>query len=121
MPLIREAFLLFALNLLDALLTVVWVRNGVAAEGNQLMAKLLDTGDFTFFAVKIGIGALAALVILNWSQFRMARFGISAAIGIYLGLMGIHLFTGLSAFGYISANFVHDVASWSPALFSVVL
>lgn len=39
MNLFRQSFLLFSLNLLDALLTIVWVRNGVATEANYLMAK----------------------------------------------------------------------------------
>ncbi len=40
MPLATPAILLFALNLLDALLTIVSVRSGVATEGNQQMASL---------------------------------------------------------------------------------
>ena len=44
MHLFRETFLLFSLNILDAILTIVWVRNGVATEGNQIMARLLDNG-----------------------------------------------------------------------------
>ena len=60
MPLATPAFLLFALNLLDALLTIVWVRSGVATEGNQLMASLLDIGNGPFLAVKIAMGTVAA-------------------------------------------------------------
>src|SRR4051794_24896356 len=102
MHLFRETLLLFSLNLLDALLTIFWVRNGVAAEANQVMAPLLETGDFTFLAVKLAIGTLAAMVLLRWSDLPVARHGLTAALVVYVGLMGVHLFTGLSAFGYIT-------------------
>lgn len=101
MHLFRETFLLFGLNLLDALLTIVWVRSGVATEGNQLMAGLIERGDVTFLAAKLAIGLVAAVVLLRWSDLKLARYGVSVALAVYICLMGIHLFTGLSAFGYI--------------------
>jgi hypothetical protein len=45
MPFYIQPLLLFALNFLDAVLTIYWVRNGFATEGNHLMATLLDIGD----------------------------------------------------------------------------
>jgi hypothetical protein len=56
MSLLRPTFLLFALNILDALLTIVWVRSGIAIEGNQLMARLLDMGNLPFLGFKAAIG-----------------------------------------------------------------
>jgi hypothetical protein len=38
----------------------------------------------------------------------MAKYGLVVALAIYIGLMGIHFFTGLSAMGYVSNTFVHD-------------
>lgn len=101
MQLFRETFLLFSLNLLDAILTIVWVRTGVASEANQLMAGLLDRGDMTFLTAKIAIGCIAAAVLLRCGNLKLARYGVSVALAVYISLMGIHLFTGLSAFGYI--------------------
>jgi len=98
MHLLVPTILLFALNLLDALLTIVWVRSGVATEGNQLMAHLLDIGNGPFLIVKIAIGAFAAVVLCKWGNRRTARYGLAVALSVYIGLMGIHLFTGLSAF-----------------------
>ena len=100
MGLLRASFLLFALNLLDGLLTVVWVRAGVATEGNALMAGLLDIGDAPFLAVKILMGGLTVAVIALWGNRKIARYGLSVALGAYLGLMIIHALTGLSAIGY---------------------
>jgi len=110
MHLFRETFLLFSLNLLDAILTIVWVRNGVAIEGNQLMARLLDSGDLTFLSAKIAIGTIAALVLLRWGNRRLARYGLTLALAVYISLMGIHVMTGLTAFGYISKTAMTDLS-----------
>ncbi|HMM78964.1 MAG TPA: DUF5658 family protein [Pyrinomonadaceae bacterium] len=110
MPLTRPAILLFGLNLLDALLTIIWVRSGVATESNQLMASLLDIGNAPFLIVKVAIGAVAAIVIMRWGAKPIARYGLAVALAIYIGLMGIHLFTGLAAFGYISDSLAKGVS-----------
>jgi hypothetical protein len=121
MLLFRETFLLFSLNLLDAILTVVWVRNGVATEGNQIMARLLDSGDFAFLTAKIAIGTIAALVILRWSDMKLARYGLKLALAVYISLMGIHFVTGLSAFGVISRSGMHDLASLANGILAFVM
>ncbi len=118
MHLVNQSILLFALNLLDALLTIFWVRNGVATEGNQLMARLLDIGDFTFLAVKIAIGATAALVLLLWGNRKIARYGVTVAIALYISLMGVHLFTGLSAVGIISSASITEFFGHITHIFS---
>jgi hypothetical protein len=113
MQLINQIVLLFGLNLLDALLTIVWVRSGVATESNQLMAELLYVGNFPFLSVKIAIGAVAAIVLLRFSHKPIARWGLTVSLAIYLGLMFVHIFTGLTAFGYISNNFVQQIGELS--------
>src|ERR1035437_2957920 len=109
MPLLRPRFLLFTLNLLDALLTLVWVRSGIATERNHLMAKLLDIGNLPFLGVKVVIGAVAALVLMRFGKLPLARYALAVALAVYIGLMGVHLFTGLSAFGLVSNTFLHDL------------
>ena len=110
MQLFAPTILLFALNLFDAVLTVLWVRTGVATESNQLMAGLLDIGNTPFLAAKIAVGAIAAIVLFKWGNRPLAKYGLAVALAVYIGLMGIHLFTGLSAFGYISNAFLHDLS-----------
>ena len=122
MPLTRPTILLFGLNLLDALLTIVWVRSGVATESNQLMATLLDIGNAPFLAVKIGIGVIAALVLFRFGASRpIARYGLAIALAVYIGLMGIHLFTGLSAFGYLSAASTQNIANFPGELIATFI
>ena len=116
MPLFHQTFLLFALNFIDAVLTIYWVRNGFATEGNQLMATLLDIGDLPFLAVKVAIGAVTAIVLWRWRKFRLAKYGLAVALAVYISLMGIHFFTGLSALGVVSNTFVNDLSCQLGAL-----
>lgn len=116
MQIYRQALLLFTLNFLDAVLTLFWVHNDFAAEGNQLMASLLDVGDLPFLAVKIGIGALAAFVVWRWKNLRVAKYGLTLALTIYVSVMGVHFFTGLSAFGFLPETIISDAARLSDSI-----
>jgi hypothetical protein len=113
--------LLFTLNLLDAVMTIYWVRNGFASEGNQLMAGLLDMGNTPFLLVKIAMGALTAIVLTRWGNLRIAKVGLALALGVYVSLMFVHVVTGLSAFGYISEETINHFAVMSHQAFAVIL
>ena len=102
MPFYLQAVVLFCFNLADAVLTLFWVRNGFATEGNILMATLLDIGDLPFLGVKLAVGTIAAVVLWRWSEFPLAKYGLMVALIIYTGLMGIHFVTGLSAMGLVA-------------------
>ena len=91
MKLSRQTLLLFTLNFFDAVLTIYWIHNGFASEGNQLMARLLDIGYLPFLAVKIAVGAVAALVFWHWGNLRVARCGLTLVLTLYISLMGVHL------------------------------
>jgi Domain of unknown function (DUF5658) len=121
MPILLQTFLLFTLNLVDALLTVYWVRHGFATEGNGLMASLLDMGNVPFLTVKMAIGALAAAVLWRWGNLRTARIGLTAALAVYIALMGVHLFTGLSACGLVSENMINNFSIWTQRCFALFI
>ena len=104
MHLFREVFLLFSLNLLDAILTIIWVRTGVAPEGNEFMAYLLEMGNLPFLGAKIAMGTFAAVVLLRWGNRKLARYGVSVALAVYISVMGIHLLTYLTAVGYLASQ-----------------
>lgn len=120
MQLFAPTFLLFALNLLDALLTIVWVRSGVATEGNQMMAALLDIGNGPFLGVKVIIGLIAAFVLYRWGSRPLARYGLAIALAVYIGLMGVHLFTGLAAFGVVSNTTIQNVSDFHGQLLAIL-
>lgn len=117
MYLVRETVLLFGLNLLDALLTLIWVRNGVAEEGNRLMAELLNINDIAFLSAKLAMGLFTAIVLLKWGYYRIAKVGVAIALVLYVGLMGIHLLTGLTAAGIVSNGIVSGTfAAFKPLI-----
>jgi hypothetical protein len=121
MPLVNQIVLLFGLNLLDALLTIFWVRNGVATEGNQLMAELLNVGNFPFLMVKVAMGAVTAIVFFRYANNKLAKYGLTTTLAVYLGLMFVHVFTGLSAFGYISSSLAQQLDSLPARLFALII
>jgi hypothetical protein len=97
MSALTKSLLLFALNWLDAQLTILWVRAGVATEGNGLMSRLLEAGNAPFLLTKLAIGACAALILYRFSSLPVARRGMRLVLGLYLGLMIVHAATGLAA------------------------
>jgi hypothetical protein len=122
MSALAKSILLFSLNLLDAQLTILWVRSDVATEGNGLMAYLLDLGDAPFILVKILVGAFAAYVLYRFSRHKLARRGMTVVLGLYLALMGVHAATGMSALGWQAPEqviaFVGNLPNNLLALFS---
>lgn len=119
MRLYQQAFLLFTLNFLDAVFTLFWVHNDLATEGNQLMASLLESGYMPFLIVKVGIGALASIVVWHWRNVPLAKYGLNFALAIYISIMGVHLFTGLAAFGFLSNASVDNLAVWTTKVFAL--
>lgn len=97
---LSKAALLFAMNWLDAQLTILWLRLNVATEGNGLMARLLDHSETSFLSVKLAIGAMAAFTLYRCAEIPIARRGMKLVLGIYFGLMLVHAVTGFSALGW---------------------
>ena len=102
MTLWRSVAILFALNIIDALVTIMWIRSGVTTEGNYLMASVLDFGELPFFAVKIGMGIVTCGVLLYGSEYRLARVGARIALAAYSFAIASHILTGFAAKGYLS-------------------
>jgi hypothetical protein len=97
---LSKGCLLFALNWLDAQLTLVWIRLNVATEGNALMARILEHGDMPFLVAKIAIGGFAAYTLYRFAHLPLAKHGLTAVLGLYALLMLIHGATGCAALGW---------------------
>ncbi|MFL6333672.1 MAG: DUF5658 family protein [Pyrinomonadaceae bacterium] len=95
-----KSLLLFLLNWLDAQLTILWVRGGVATEGNGLMAYLLNLGNAPFLCAKLADGGLVAYTLYRFTHLAVARRGLRLTLGLYLALMLVHAATGASALGW---------------------
>ncbi|HKR59616.1 MAG TPA: DUF5658 family protein [Pyrinomonadaceae bacterium] len=106
MPTIYKSLLLFAMNWLDAQLTILWIRLNVATEANALMARLLNVGEAPFLMVKLGIGAFTAYVLYRCSHMPLAQRGMKLALGLYLLLMLVHVITGFAALGWAAPQTV---------------
>jgi hypothetical protein len=66
------------------------------------MAKFLDAGDMTFLVAKLAIGMFSATIFVIGSEKPLAKYGLSLALAVYMGLIGIHLATGISAMGFLT-------------------
>ena len=112
-----KALLLFAMNWLDAQLTILWVRLQVATEGNGLMARVLSLGEAPFLGVKLLVGAFAAYVLYRCAHMPLAQRGMKLVLGIYVILMMIHVATGFSALGWNAPETIVAYFSSLPAAF----
>ena len=97
---LSKALLLFAMNWLDAQLTILWLRLHIATEGNGIMAGLLNHSETSFLSVKLLIGGLSAYILYRFAEIPIARRGMKVVLGIYLALMIVHVATGFSALGW---------------------
>lgn len=97
---LSKALLLFAMNWLDAQLTILWVRLDIATEGNGIMATLLNHSETSFLSVKLLIGALSAYILYRFAEIPIARRGMKVVLGVYVALMLVHVVTGFSALGW---------------------
>ena len=97
---LSKSCLLFTLNWLDAQLTLLWIRLGVATEGNTHMARILEHGDFAFLGFKLAIGAFAAVVLYRCAHLPLAKRGLNFVLGVYAILMLVHVATGCVALGW---------------------
>jgi hypothetical protein len=95
-----KSLLLFAMNWLDAQLTILWIRLNVATEGNGIMASLLSLGEAPFLSVKLAIGAFAAYVLYRCSHLTLARRGLKLVLGVYFAIMIVHVATGFATLGW---------------------
>ena len=114
---LSKSCLLFTLNWLDAQLTVLWIRLGVATEGNALMARILQHGDLAFIGAKLAIGAFAAYVLYRCAHLPIAKRGLNFVLGIYVVLMLVHVATGCVALGWQTPIVVVDYVGSLPKAF----
>ena len=79
------------LNVLDAILTLLWVESGRAREANLLLAPLIDQDPLLFVAVKFALVLLGALLLWRLRTHRLAVVSIFVAFLAYYWLLLYHL------------------------------
>ena len=88
------------LNLIDAVLTLLWVRLGLAAESNTLIDELVRDNAVVFVAVKLSLVGLGSWLLWNRRQSPLAVVGIFLVFVTYYGIVAYHV-------QYASGLFAH--------------
>jgi hypothetical protein len=84
----------FALNIADALFTLIWLRRG-GSEGNPIMDWFLQQGDFVFLGQKCLVVGLWLIVLVVHKNFQLARAGLWLLLALYGGIFVYHIFLQL--------------------------
>ena len=87
--------ILVALNLLDAIFTLVWVTAGLADEANPLLATLVRDQPLMFIAVKLSLVGGGSWLLWQHRRSPLAVIGIFVVFLIYYFLLLFHV-------GYLS-------------------
>ena len=88
------------LNLVDAVLTLLWVRLGLAAESNTLIDELVRDNAVLFIGVKLALVGLGSWLLWNRRQSPLAVIGIFLVFVTYYGIVAYHV-------QYASGLFAH--------------
>jgi len=82
---------LIVLNLLDAIFTLVWIKSGVASEGNPIMSQAMAHGAVGFMAIKLALVSLAVLLLWRLRHRRAAATALVASAIAYSSILLLHL------------------------------
>jgi hypothetical protein len=82
---------LVVMNLIDGLMTLVWVQAGVASEGNPLMDRMMAHGPVGFMLIKLSLVSLGVLLLWRLRHRRAAAAGLVGAAAIYSSILVVHL------------------------------
>lgn len=79
------------LNLADALLTLFWVRAGLATEANPLLSTIVAEHAVLFVLGKLSLVSLGSYLLWNRRDHPLAVVGIFAVFLTYYGVLLFHL------------------------------
>jgi formate hydrogenlyase subunit 3/multisubunit Na+/H+ antiporter MnhD subunit len=79
------------LNLLDAVLTLFWVRSGLASEANTLIDELVSDQAVVFVCVKLALVGMGSWLLLKHRESPLAVMAIFAAFMTYYLVLLYHL------------------------------
>ena len=79
------------LNLLDAVLTILWVHAGLAREANPLMDELVTGNALLFVVVKLSLVGMGGWVLWQRRRSPFAVVSIFVAFVVYYGIAVHHL------------------------------
>jgi len=79
------------LNVIDAIMTMVWVSSGAAIEANPILRDLVQGDPLSFVCVKLALVSLGSLLLWRNRGHAMAVVAIFVAFLAYYFLLLYHL------------------------------
>ena len=79
------------MNLIDAVLTLLWVRTGFATEANPLISQIVEQHALLFVASKLTLVFLGTAMLWRHRREPLAVVGIFAAFLVYYAVLVYHL------------------------------
>ncbi len=79
------------LNLLDSVLTLIWVNTGIAEEANIFLRDLVNNSPVTFMFVKISLVSLGSLLLWRFRRHPFAVAGLFLVFIAYSAIFVYHL------------------------------
>ncbi len=79
------------MNLLDAVLTLLWVQSGFATEANPLIAEIVEEHAVLFVVSKLSLVSLGTALLWRHRHRPLAVVGIFAAFMVYYAVFLYHL------------------------------
>ncbi len=71
------------LNVVDVVVTLAFVRAGVAEEANPIMAAVLSLGPAPFAGIKIALVSACALFLWRHAELQIAKLGAVVVSSAY--------------------------------------
>ena len=79
------------MNLIDGILTLLWVRSGLAVEANTLIDELVNEHAMVFICVKLALVGMGSWLLWNRRGSPLAVVGIFAAFVTYYSILLLHI------------------------------
>ena len=79
------------MNLLDAVLTLLWVRAGFATEANPFIEHIVNQSGLVFVVSKLVLVFLGTTLLWRYRTRPLAVMGIFLAFMVYYGILLVHL------------------------------
>lgn len=83
--------MILALNLLDSILTTIWISAGHATEHNPLMASALGHGWLSFAVVKFALVSFGVYLLWRRRHHPLAVGGMLTALAVYAAVLIHHI------------------------------
>jgi hypothetical protein len=87
----RLVYAVLVLNLIDAVMTMIWVLRGDATEANPMMEVVLREHPVLFVATKLGLVSLGSYLLWQHRRKGAAVIAIFVAFLVYYAILTVHL------------------------------